>query len=78
MIRRKVHTIVLLAVFAVMLASCGGHSYPHQLAVADSLCETNPDSAVRYLRALRPHFDEAQKDVRMYYRLLCIRAEDKT
>ncbi len=51
--------------------------YPQSLLTADSLANTNPDSAVSYLRGLEPTMANAPKADRMLYELLCIKALDK-
>ena len=60
-----------------MIFSCGGHRYPQQLLTADSLTEVNPDSAVALLRQLSPQMQHERKAVRMYHRLLTVKAADK-
>ncbi|MBQ4446565.1 MAG: tetratricopeptide repeat protein, partial [Prevotella sp.] len=60
-----------------MLCSCGGHHYPTSLLTADSLTEVNPDSAVALLRQLSPQMQDERKAVRMYHRLLTVKAADK-
>ncbi|MFP5119312.1 tetratricopeptide repeat protein [Bacteroides cellulosilyticus] len=45
--------------------------------MADSLTNTNPDSAVIYLNKLKDHIETAPRSVQMYYQLLCIKANDR-
>ncbi|MBR5688305.1 MAG: hypothetical protein IKX36_10160 [Prevotella sp.] len=61
-----------------ILAGCGGrHHYPQSLAVADSLADHHPDSAIHYLDDLAPQMADAPEADRMYYQLLRIKAADK-
>ena len=72
---KKKRSLVMLII--CMLCSCGGHHYPTSLLTADSLTEVNPDSAVALLRQLRPQMQRERKAVRMYHRLLTVKATDK-
>jgi tetratricopeptide (TPR) repeat protein len=47
------------------------------MSMADSLTNTNPDSAVIYLNKLKDHIETAPRSVQMYYQLLCIKANDR-
>ena len=76
--RRKILYSFYISFIICMLCSCGGHHYPPSLQAADSLTEVNPDSAVALLRQLRPQMERERKAVRMYHRLLTIKAADKT
>lgn len=68
----------LICIFYLcMIFSCGDHRYPQQLLTADSLTEVNPDSAVALLRQLSPQMQHERKAVRMYHRLLTVKAADK-
>lgn len=67
----------LLLPAALLMVSCSRGGYSRELVVADSLTETAPDSAVRYLRALSGTYIHAPERQQMYYRLLCIKATDK-
>ena len=60
-----------------LLASCRPVHYPQSLLVADSLCAAHPQRALEWLDSLRPRMEQERKDVRMYYDLLCIKAQDK-
>ena len=75
--RRKILHSFYISVILCMIFSCGGHRYPQQLLTADSLTEVNPDSAVALLRQLRPQMERERKAVRMYHRLLTVKATDK-
>ena len=68
---------VALAVLFFLLASCRPMHYPQALLVADSLCAAHPQRALEWLDSLRPRMEQERKGVRMYYDLLCIKAQDK-
>ena len=68
---------VALAVLFFLLASCRPVHYPQSLLVADSLCAAHPQRALEWLDSLRPRMEQERKGVRMYYDLLCIKAQDK-
>ena len=67
----------VLAVLFFLLASCRPVHYPQSLQVADSLCAAHPQRALEWLDSLRPRMEQERKGVRMYYDLLCIKAQDK-
>ena len=75
--RRKILHSFYISFILCMIFSCGGHRYPQQLLTADSLTEVNPDSAVALLRQLSPQMQHERKAVRMYHRLLTVKAADK-
>lgn len=75
--RRKILHSFYISVILCMIFSCGGHRYPQQMLTADSLTEVNPDSAVALLRQLSPQMQHERKAVRMYHRLLTVKAADK-
>lgn len=68
---------VALAVLFFLLVSCRPVHYPQSLLVADSLCAAHPQRALEWLDSLRPRMEQERKGVRMYYDLLCIKAQDK-
>ena len=68
---------LLFALLALLLMTACRGRYPSSLLTADSLASACPDSALRLLRALEPEMKEAGTATRMYYNLLCIKAEDK-
>ena len=58
-----------------MLSCTASHSYPADLSMADSLCRTNPDSAVSYIKALSVKYANSSDDYnRNYYLLLTVKA----
>ena len=72
-------SVAALAIAAIAIAAisvcCSHHTYPRELVVADSLCETNPDSAEALLHRM-PDSVLAAKPDRMYYDLLRIKASN--
>lgn len=76
MIRPYILTTLLLA--AILAMSCSrSYRYPQQLIEADRMTTDAPDSAITMLERLSPEMDKAEEHVRMYYRLLEIKAEDR-
>ena len=71
--------VIALAIAAIAIAAisvfCSHHTYPRELVVADSLCESNPDSAEALLHRM-PDSVLAAKPDRMYYDLLRIKASN--
>ena len=72
-------SVAALAIAAIAIAAisvcCSHHTYPRELVVADSLCESNPDSAETLLHRM-PDSVLAAKPDRMYYDLLRIKASN--
>ena len=62
--------VIALAIAAIAIAAisvfCSHHTYPRELVVADSLCESNPDSAEALLHRM-PDSVLAAKPDRIYY-----------
>ena len=52
MTMRKALIPTLFVLFAIIINSCGEHRYPSSLVMADSLCDTNPDSALSLLSSI--------------------------
>jgi hypothetical protein len=67
----------MAAVLIQCLSACKKEAYPHALRVADSLICVKPDSAVTLLSQLKDTLSMFNKSTQMYYRLLCIKADDK-
>ncbi len=67
--------VVVLALF--VLLGCTGSQYPLSLRIADTLTNTNPDSAVVFLEQMEAEMSVASEPVRRYYQLLRIKADDK-
>ena len=73
----KTGMTLLFFLLLFLLAACRPARYPQVLQEADSLASACPDSAVSLLRGLRAEMAEERRAVQMYYRLLCIKAQDK-
>jgi len=73
---RNIH--ILLTFFIFVISACTDHKYSQYLIQADSLCHTNPDSAVSLLMKIGKDTAGTPKETRIYYRLLCIQANDRT
>ena len=71
-------SVVALAIAATVVSvvylSCSHHTYPRELVVADSLCESNPPKAISHLNALRVKSKSMGTADSWYYRLLCVKA----
>ena len=72
-------SVAALAIAAIAIAAisvcCSHHTHPRELVAADSLCESNPDSAEALLHRMPDSVLEAKPD-RMYYDLLRIKASN--
>lgn len=75
--KQLVSIVIAIVVASVAFLSCSQPRYPHSLLMADSLAEVRPDSAVALLNRLRPQIESEGRAVRMYHRLLTIKAADK-
>lgn len=73
----KTGMTLLFLLLLFLLAACRPARYPQVLQEADSLASACPDSAVALLHGLRAEMAEERRAVQMYYRLLCIKAQDK-
>ena len=69
--------LILLFIIQLCFWACDNKPYSHLMSMADSLTNTNPDSAVIYLNKLKDHIETAPRSVQMYYQLLCIKANDR-
>lgn len=69
--------LILLFIIQLCFLACDNKPYSHLMSMADSLTNTNPDSAVIYLNKLKDHIETAPRSVQMYYQLLCIKANDR-
>lgn len=76
---RTINLLYIIFFICVCLFwSCyNGHEYPIVLTKIDSLTETKPDSAIRLLQGLDAKMRQEPENIRMYYRLLKIKAADK-
>ena len=73
----KTGMTLLFFLLLFLFAACRPARYPQVLQEADSLASACPDSAVALLHGLRAEMAEERRAVQMYYRLLCIKAQDK-
>lgn len=70
--------IQLLLLFCLILSFCACNKQtPQSLIVADSLISIQPDSAIILLKNLKNNISTESEATQMYYRLLCIKANDK-
>ena len=75
---QKLILCLLLTVACTAFYSCRPTpQYPAALLLADSLTQSQADSAVRLLQELAPTMTRADEPVRRYYQLLTIKAQDK-
>ena len=72
----KIHILLLLCVL-LCFVSCGHKPYPQSLVTADSLTSVDPDSAIALLKSMEDTMQAEPEATQMYYRLLCIKADDK-
>jgi len=70
--------VILLITGLLALMTCRHKpSYPAALLQADSLTLVEPEEAISLLNSLAKDMETAPKASRMYYDLLCIKANDK-
>ena len=75
---KEQHAIYTLFLLLSLLCSCNGGKYPQYLLEADSLCMTNPDSALTLLKSKEKAVKAESEASRMYFWLLIAESEDKT
>ena len=68
---------ILLTCLLLCFYACDRKPNPQSLIVADSLASTQPDSAIALLKTLEDNIKTESESTQMYYRLLCIKANDK-
>lgn len=72
--------VICCMMLATMLtfSACHRHiTYPKELKIADSLANVNPEEAITLLQGQEGAMKSAPLATQMYYRLLCIKANDK-
>ena len=74
---RKTFSSFIFILIAIIINSCGEHRYPSYLVMADSLCDTNPDSALSMLYTIGKDSAQMPEADLMYWLLLRIKAADK-
>lgn len=67
----------LLICVLLCFCHCGHKPYPQSLMMADSLVNICPDNAISLLKNIESTIQNEPKATQMYYRLLCIKANDK-
>lgn len=70
-----IEQILLLVLFVAV--SCTQDPYPPSLVEAERMIVYNPQKAVVFLRRMQKQIDSETKRNRMYYYLLCVKANDK-
>lgn len=74
----KYYLVLSLFVICTIFSCRRSHQYPKKLLLADSLCMTeSPDYAVSYLGKLKRDTVSMSTEDVWYYRLLCLKANDK-
>lgn len=68
---------LILFFTSLYFCSCSEHRYPRVLLTADSLAQTSPNSALSLLKQLKDSIGREPEETRMYYHLLCTKAQDK-
>lgn len=68
---------LLALLFLICAYACEHKTYPQLFTDVDSLTNVNPDSAIVLLKGMEHSMKSATKATRMYYQLLCIKANDK-
>ena len=70
--------LTLILLLAILCVSCKRMpQYPTELLRIDSLCYSNPDSALIQLESLAYKMPESEESVRNYFQLLMVKAHDK-
>lgn len=68
---------LFLVLVLLCLCACGHKPYPQSLITADSLTNVLPDSAITLLKSMENTMQTELEATQVYYRLLCIKANDK-
>ncbi|MDR0981698.1 MAG: amino acid ABC transporter permease [Culturomica sp.] len=74
---RIVRLILLFGVLLNFYSCNDAPPYPQSLITANQLTYTHPDSAIVFLNSIKDSIQKAPESTQMYYRLLCIKANDK-
>ena len=77
MSRKSLPVLFAALCMLLCLSACRPKPYPSLLLAADSLASVQPDSACALLASYAADTADEPLYVRMYYRLLCIKAKDK-
>lgn len=68
---------LFLVLVLLCLCACRHKPYPQSLITADSLTNVLPDSAITLLKSMENTMQTEPEATQVYYRLLCIKANDK-
>lgn len=68
---------LFVSLFLLSFYACKENAYPQVLLLADNLTNSNPDSAVSLLCSIKDDMSAQSEETQMYYRLLCVKADDK-
>lgn len=69
------YSVIALLCFCAIISCTGSHSFPNDLAAADSLCRTKPDSAMAQLERMQDKYAHCSDDYnRNYYLLLKVKS----
>lgn len=72
------YRLIIPILCAMLAVACSRtYRYPRQLIAADSMTIGHPDSAIAMLERLSSEMDKEEEHVRMYHRLLTIKAADR-
>ena len=69
--------LLIITIIIAFFYSCYGPKYRKGLTEADSIASVNPQRAMAMLDSIKHEMADASKHEQMYYRLLCIKAQDK-
>ena len=61
------YSVIALLCFCAIISCTGSHSYPNDLAAADSLCRTKPDSAMAQLERMQDKYAHCSDDYNRNY-----------
>lgn len=74
---KVVKTLLCTLLLLLGLYACGSHPYPHAMQVADSLVHIRPKRALSLLSTLKDSIGNEAEGIRIYYHLLCTKAQDE-
>ncbi len=69
--------LLIITIIIAFFYSCYGPKYRKGLTEADSIASVNPQRAMAMLDSIKHEMADAPENEQMYYRLLCIKAQDK-
>lgn len=74
----KTFRALLMCLLLSCCYACHNKPYPYTMQMADTLVYSNPDSAIILLAQLKDSINMEPKTTQMYYRLLTLKAKDKS